>query len=740
MTDLSKLFAASAALCALCGFTTISSAQEPLSEPDSNETAIGSGDIVVTAQRREERLQDVPLAVSAFTGEALQAQGINSTKDLTIVTPGLNFTQSSFSPQPTIRGIGTRGVSASEESVVPVYIDGVYQPFLASTVMELNNVERIEVLRGPQTALYGRNSTGGAINIITKTPTDTPTMQTSLSYGRFNEIIAKGYFSAGNEVIQADVAGLYSRDDGYIEDLRLPGNKRGWSHNWALRGKIRITPSDNLELILAGTTMRHDDTISTSSQPYENNTAARRLSPATYVSLKPLQQNGTGGELNQRSENLSLTAKLALEGVDITSIIGYDDSYLYTLADVDGSALNVTSLPTDYYSKSWIQELYASSSGDGPFSWIVGETYFWRDSGSYRSQTLSGNTIATDASGTQITKALALYAQGTYEIFEALKLTVAGRYTTEKKEHNYRNNLTGAVTAESRTFKDFSPAATLQYTFSPDANIYLRGGKGFKSGLYATTTPSFDASGATNSVRPEKVWQYELGAKFNIPGLFRANLAGFYTDYSNLQVNIRPNNVSRLQNAGKAEIYGIEGEISSQPLPGLKMHAGFMKLWGSFKDFQNAQGNVLRTNLFPNPTNAQTLGCPVLPGTPIGGGAACTFDASGQKIIRTPLFTVSGGLNYEHELEDSSAFTLSANIYHAGKEYRDADNRITLPGYTVVNGEIGYRLANSEIKFTLWARNLLNEIYNVYILTGATADTTVYAKPRTIGVRLDTRF
>ncbi len=227
MTNLSKLFAASAAFGALCGVTTIASAQELEAQSDSDDTAIGNGDIVVTAQRREERLQDVPLAISAFSGEALQAQGINSTKDLTIVTPGLNFTQSSFSPQPTIRGIGTRGVSASEESVVPVYIDGVYQPFLASTVMELNNVERIEVLRGPQTALYGRNSTGGAINIITKTPDEAPTMQTSLSYGRFNEIIAKGYFSAGTEIIQADIAGLYSRDEGYIEDLRFPGNQTG---------------------------------------------------------------------------------------------------------------------------------------------------------------------------------------------------------------------------------------------------------------------------------------------------------------------------------------------------------------------------------------------------------------------------------------------------------------------------------------------------------------------------------
>ena len=412
---------------------TLCAAPALAQQTGADEAAAAPGEIIVTAQRRAERLQEVPLAISAFTGESLQSQGITSTRDLTIVTPGLNFTQSSFSPQPTIRGIGTRGVSASEESVVPVYVDGVYQPFLASTVMELNNVERIEVLRGPQTALYGRNSTGGAINIITYTPTDRPTMRASVSYGRYNEIIAKGYVSLGNEVVQGSLAALYSRDDGYLENLAPPFDSRGWSKNWALRGKLRFTPSDRLEVILAGTLSRHDDTISTSSQPYLDNTTARRLSPSTYVRLTPFQQSGTGGELNQRSDNASLTVKYDLGGVDATAIVGYDDSYLYTFADVDGAALNVTSLPTDYYSKSWIQEFYLTSANDGPFEWTVGQTYFWRDSGSYHSQTLSGTTVATDASGTQITKALAFYGQGTYAMTEALKVTVAGRYTTEKK-------------------------------------------------------------------------------------------------------------------------------------------------------------------------------------------------------------------------------------------------------------------------------------------------------------------
>ncbi|MET0361435.1 MAG: TonB-dependent receptor, partial [Sphingobium sp.] len=335
---------------------------------------------------------------------------------------------------------------------------------------------------------------------------------------------------------------------------------------------------------------------------------------------------------------------------------------------------------------------------------------------------------------------IAGYAQGTYRFSDAFKVTVAGRYTSEKKNHWYRNNLTGQVTMEERTFNDFSPSATLQYVFSPAFNIYARAGKGFKSGLYSTTTASYDAARVTNSVAPEKVWQYEVGTKFSAGRLFRGSLSGFYTDYTNLQVNIRPNNVSRLQNAGGATIYGIEGELSSSPMRGLDLTMGFMKLFGEFKSFPNAQGTVARTDQFPNPTNAQVAGCAALPGTPVGGGVACTFDATGNHIIRTPLFTISGSANYMVKLAHGGAVNFGANVYHAGQEYRDADNRVTLPGYTVVNAEVGFMVPESDVKFTLWARNLLNETYNVYILTGATADTTIYGRPRTIGVRVDAKF
>lgn len=704
-------------------------AQEQVAQSSSAaQQAQSIGDIVVTAQRRAERLQDVPIAISAFSADTLQNQGVVNTKDLTLVTPGLNFTQSSYSPQPTIRGIGTRGVSASEESVVPVYVDGVYQPFLASTVFDLSNVERVEVLRGPQTALYGRNSTGGAINIITLTPTVEPYMKASVSYGRFDELIAKAWASMGSELVQVGIGGLIRYDEGYIDDL-YRGGKVGWSRSKDLRGKVRLTPSDDIELILSRWTTRHSDTLSSRAQPYRDNTAARRVSPATYVSLRPRQTDSTTGELKSTQDTVSLTGKFGLGGVNLTSITAYDHSTIDIFADVDASRLDLSSLPTNSDSESWIQELYAVSDNDSPLQWIFGGTYFWRDAGSKNSRVLAFGVPVSNTTGKQITKAFAVYGQGTYQFSDRFSAILAGRYTVEKKEHSFRDNLTGGTTAEKRTFKDFSPSATVQYDFSRSANIYARAGKGFKSGLYATTTPSYaiDTTGqrVTNSVAPEKVWQYELGTKLALSSGISGNLAAFYTKYNNIQVNVRPDNISRLQNAGAADIYGFEGEIVVEPVRKLSLRFGFTKLWGEFKDFKDAIGYTPRLNAA---------------GNPVGGNDLIVFDASGKTIIRTPLYTLSGGLNYEAELANGAAATFSLTAFHAGKEYRDADNRVALPAYTVVNGEIGYRFPDSRVKVSLWGRNLFNETYNLYILTGGTADSTVYAAPRTYGVRLNFEF
>ena len=685
---------------------------------DETESAAGeapdAGDIVVTAQRREERLQDVPIAISAFSGQALESAGISSTNDLTQITPSLNFTQSSFSPQPTIRGLGTRGVAAGDESLVPVYIDGVYQPFLGSIATELNNVSRVEVLKGPQGALFGRNSTGGAINIVTLDPDNDEMLRGSLSYGSYDERILKLYANGGDDVVAANVAFTLNKDDGYITDLN-GGPKKGWVDTWALRTKLLVRPADWLDLIVAYGHVTRDDTLATGQQPYLNNVVTAQT-PGVILPTRPNETSGMGGQLNLRQDSASLTVRADLGFADLTSISAYDNAEQFIDSDVDSTNIERSRLPVDYFARSFMQELYLTGE-TGRLNWIVGGSYFNQDAGYTRQQVITNGNPAgpgsSDVTSNVGTDSVAIYAQGTYDFTDSLSLTLAGRYTNEHKDFFIENNISGATLEAEHRWEVFTPSATLQYRINSDANIYAKAGKGFKSGLFGASTFS------TVPVNPENVWQYDLGTKLKLGGWLNANFAAFYTDYTDMQVNIRINNLSTLQNAGAAEIYGIEGELFGRPTRGLNVRLGFSKLWGEFTDFENAVGYE------PLPT---------------GGNRIITFDATGNKIIRTPLFSVNSGFDYEYELDNGNSLLLSANAYHAGKSYRDADNRIVEGARTLVNGEIGFRLANPNLTFTLWGKNLLDETYTVYVLAGGTADSALYGRPRTFGGRVSFEF
>lgn len=700
------------------------------STPANEQTE--TGDIVVTAQRREERLQDVPISISAFSANTLERSGIQSSKELGQIVPGFNFAQSSFSPQPTIRGIGTRGVSSGDESVVPVYVDGVYQPFLAASVMELNNIDRVEVLRGPQGALLGRNSTGGAINIITSTPSPQEALKASLSYGSFDEVVAKGYVTGGNDVIAADLAVLYKDDNGYLRNLQ-GGPDRGDVHSFAIRGKVRLRPTENLDLTfsLARNTAR--DTLATSSQPLNGNTVAVPRNPAVLLPSGPFQASTNGGDSRFHQTGGSLTAVYHAGAFDITSITGIDRSGLDILSDNDGTAQPVSLQKVNYFSRSTTQELYLNSSGSGKFDWIVGGTFFTASAGNNPSQVVSTSaagvtTISTNIISTVNTDSIAGYAQGTYHFTDALSLTLGGRYTDEIRKLDIVNaNLVSANERFGRRrYTQFTPSGTIQYKFDEDTNVYLKAGQGFKSGIFAASTfPSGTADPVP--VNPEKVTQYEIGTKFRPAPWLRGTLSAFYTDYKDLQVNVRNpvTGASDLQNAGAAKLYGGEAELFASPMRGLNLRFGMSLLHGKYTNYTNAQVTV--------PTVS------VVTGLPVGGNTTVFIDAKDKNIIRTPFITVSGGFDYAFDL-GASQVTAAGNVYYSGKQYWEASNRVVQSGYTLINGEIGWRSPDRHYRVSLWVQNLLDTAHQLYILSSASGDTQVFARPRSVGARVGVEF
>jgi iron complex outermembrane receptor protein len=681
-------------------------------------------EIIVTAQRREERLQDVPVAVSAFTGSQMERAGVEGTKQLTEITPGLNFTQSVFSPQPTIRGIGVRGVGAGDESIVPIYIDGVYQPFIAGAELEFNNIERVEVLKGPQGALFGRNATGGAINIITKTPTTTPSGAVSLSFGRFNQKIAKAYFSAGTDVLAGDIALLANRDDGYVRDV-VTGDKYGITDDVSARGKLRFTPSDRVEFTLSGTYINNHDSVGEASQAVNGNTVAARVTPRPVIVTEPFTAALSFRPYNTLFQAAgSLVGTIKFDAFDLHALTGVQWNHLHVQGDSDNTPLNIATIPYHQISRNLIQEVYATSNLPGRFSWIAGAVYYHDLSGYRPLQTFSTNLATgiqteTRFQPTITTSSVAAYLQGTYKITDALGVTIGGRYTREKKSFVTYVGVTNLTTlTNGATFEKFTPSIIIQYRTSPELNVYAKAGQAFKSGIF---NASAITAAANTVVNPETVTQYEVGIKSDPAPWLRVNLAGYYTVYDGLQSASRdPVTLAAvLQNAGSAEIYGLEAEGLVKPVQNLNLRFGLSMLHGQYTKFPAAQINT--------PI--------VINGVAVGGNNTSFIDAKGKNIIRTPFLTANLGGDYTLPLA-SGDLTFAGNAYYSGTSYWDIANRLAEKPYTLVNAEIGWEPHNSRVRLALWGENLLNKIYDITLGTSSLSDARAYAKPRTYGARI----
>lgn len=676
-------------------------------------------EIVVTAERREARLQDVPASVTALSADSLEISGIGSTKELTQVTPGLYFTQSSYSPQPTIRGIGTRGVSAGDESVVPVYIDGVYQPVLSSTVMNFNNIQRVEVLRGPQGALLGRNATGGAINVITKTPSLDPAAKFSASYGSYNEVTGQAYVTGGVAGVAADLAIYASKDDGYIRNI-AKNEDQGALDTISLRSKVLFDLADNFQVTLAVGHINTIDSTPYATHPVDGNTVALRFDPNTLLPNGSYETSALdAGALKTRQNSGSVSAVWNGPGFDLHSITGVQYNSLSARADSDGTPVIVGQQDYINYGRSIVEDLYLISTSDGPFSWIAGVTLYDDYAGGKGTNQVirslaTGNLSLVSSTGRVETQSIAAYLQGSYEFTDQWKLTAGGRFTHDEKDFFIRNNVSGAFLKAEKTWEKFTPTATLQYQPNPDLNIYAKAGQAFKAGIFPSTT--FSAT----PVNPETVTQYELGIKSSPADWMRLNLAAYYTDYENVQVSLRDpvTLVSTLENAASAEISGIEAELIASPVDGLNIRSGLSLQDATYVEYRNASAT------FP---------------TGLGGASSATIDASGNKLIRTPEYTINFGFDYTLPAWDGD-FTWSGNIYHSGESFRDAANSVRDDPYTVVNTEISWLDPSEKYRVALFSENLFDEDYSLFVLPSTTAYSRVAARPQTFGVRLSASF
>jgi len=741
---------ASMAIAAVLSFAGASHAhaQETAGTPASassvdNESSPGSNDIVVTAQRRAERLQDVPFAVSAFSDEALDNAQITNTKDLQNVTPGLNFTQAAFGPAPLIRGIGSRGAQIGDEAVVPQYVDGVYQSFLFGQINDFNNIERVEVLKGPQSALYGRNAVGGAINIITRTPQTDPSIEATLAYGRFNDRRIDIYATGGFGPIASDIAFHFRKDDGYLRNISQNA-RSAYTRNLGIRSKTVFSPSDRFDFTLVLGHSNTTDAVATGNFALNGNSVGRRQFPALFLPTRRYEIAQSGRpDVRIKQYSASLKSEYHGDDFEIVSISGFSKARLKGQNDTDATPAPVAYPEFIYKDESFIQEIYASLHAADSLQAIIGGVYFYdlaRNTPSQSGATNAlGQNVTTSIFSRVVTNSFAVYGQIEYEIVPKLRIIAAGRYTNEHKDFETRLesfNMTTLVTSTTapppaeKSWSKFNPSATLQFEPNSTLQFYARAANGFKSGI-------FNSAGVnTTPVNPQTAWQYELGAKASISRQLAINLAVYKSREKGVQIAARDpiTGATFLQNAASTKNTGAEIEIQAQPIPGFTVQAGAAYSRAKFDEFPAASATIPQTAVNPVPATACILGS----GPPLGGNRTVICDVSGNPVPRTPRFTFSLNPAYRFALGGGEV-TLSGSYYRQSSYYWDVLKRVREPAYSMVNARAAWA-PNSNLEFALWGRNLSNAHPFISFASSATADNVIVARPRTYGVEVQFKF
>jgi iron complex outermembrane receptor protein len=687
-------------------------------------------EIIVTAQRRSERARDVPLSITTKSGEELASAGIASVRDLTLVTPGLKFdTGGAGFVLPSIRGITTNVSGAGVEANVAIYVDGVYQTSQLATTFDLPDIQRLEVAKGPQGTLFGRNATGGAIQIFTRTPSLTDANgEATIAYGSFNDVLVKGYVSAPlvRDSLAVSLSGFYEANDGYLHDI-VRDKRVGKLDSKLFRGKLLWQAGPDLKFILAAQYMDRRDDTAPYGQALDGNTVANIPGSGNIVPTKAYQVAlSLPGYSRVKAEQVSLKGEWESGIGTFSSVSAYQHSRGVLHTDTDFSILPVADTKIFQPDRSFTQELTYASNRMGPLQLVGGLFYIWH-------QGEFAPLIASDVIYLRKdfrTRSFAAFGEATLNLTDQLSIIGGLRYSHEKIRYASSFGIGAAAPtneAEPATFNALTPRFSIRYAVDPKTNLYFTYSRGFKSG--GVDTMDYVTG---YSYRPEKIDAFEGGVKSRIADWLDVNLAGYYYKYRDQQqlgliqvcFGTPPNQscapTAVFLNASSSRIYGLDFDATAKFGNGFTANLGISAMNARYQDFPNA--------LISRPT----------PG-PAGGNISTTIDAAGNHMIRAPDFTASLGATYRTNAGGGD-LTLSGLIYHTAPIYYDFEERVRQPAYTTLNLRVEYMPAGTPLTLAVYGKNLFDEtvIQSTYI--NDNADGVSYAPPRTWGVSATYRF
>jgi iron complex outermembrane receptor protein len=692
-------------------------------------------EVIVTARRREEKLQEVPLAVTAFTAKTMERLGIDSITDIARRTPNfaiagrgdIKFNRNS------LRGISAGGASAGADPAVGFYIDDVYMAQGPGVNFDLYDIERVEVLRGPQGTLFGRNSIGGVVSITTRAPSDSFEASVQATYGNY------GYLRLGGSVsgpladgVQARLSYVSTARDGTSDDVVL-GRDVDTIGAQSLRGVVNFDMGADTSLTVSADyrTVGDQSTMPLETLRYDEASLFVALLDGSGLdrNTNPYDRRVYSDQLNvENAEAWGVSARFRTElgGARLTSITSYRSHDYYNRVDTDRSALSIIYDGDPEEVSRFSSELQIAWD-TGPFSWLAG-VYYFRQDGANLSYIEVGSDLAdafgdpsiaglkAGSSGDMLTTSRAVFGSGTWAVTDRFDMTLGARYIHDEKKIDYSQSDplgllggTGAFVA-SDSWNKLTPSFNARYRFTPDAMTYLTVSNGFKSGGYN------DALGdaTTLSFNPESLWNYEIGFKSEWFGnRLTANVALFYMDWSDIQITVddpsTPIFDPRILNAGAAHSQGIEVETAARPMEGLVLGANFSVLEAEYDEGTLPSGAPLRT------------------------------------IPNAPEYM--GALNAQYSLpfRDFGTLTFSGEYLMRGQYFLTNDNIEDgrVDPFQLVNLRIS--LERDNWRLSLWGDNLTDEVYKTGVFDLSTTPPIgqrfiSLGEPRTFGVELRADF
>ncbi len=676
-------------------------------------------EIVVTAQRKSENLQKVPISVSTVSGRQLQAHGETDTLSLIESVPNLSMNTGGTIVSPYLRGVGTNGSDPNTEQSVATYVDGVYLGSPIGNIFTFNDIDRIEVLKGPQGTLFGRNATGGVIQIITRDPSETPSGQVSVGYGNYNTISSSAYVTGG---IAPNLAGsvaavLNDNLDGYGKDIGT-GKPTYRRDDTGVRAKLKWEPSAETQVRLEA----DYEHVHSDGSPYQlvPGTAAVNgllYNPGPY-NTDTNWPNSTNTEVFGASLHVDQDMDFA-RLVNITAF--HNTSELYYL-DEDSSPVPLVNSHLHSETQTVSQELQILSEKDAVLQWLVGG-YYYNARYTYTPFYLAGLAALggfglpyVDIDGEQRTSSGSIYGQATYPIFEDTHLTAGLRYTGEYASNRgsiHYNDLTLLnVPVRTNRFERLTWRFALDHQFSDTITGYISDNRGIKSGGYNLLGPG------SAPYFPEILDAYEIGLKTRfLNNTLQLNGAGFYYSYQDIQVQTIQEGAVETVNAAAATLKGFDMDARYLPFDNLTLSAGLGYTDGFYSSFPNS---------------------PVTPPSPIDGPQT-TASASGHQLVNAPRWTANGSADYTIPTENGN-FLADVTFSYRGKTFVASDNRLVIPAFTVVNSSFSWTSPNNLYKVQLWVHNLGNTLYYSARAETTVGDIQTFSPPRTYGFTLTRNF